>query len=83
MYFYTFTYEQITADLSSKAVLTARRGDKYINHDIPDEDVKYQQKLERSKTKLQGTTLEYNLNDTHATQTRYSILFKHVDRHGN
>ena len=50
MYFYTFTYEQITADLSSKTVLTARRGDKYINHDIPDEDIKYRQKFERSKT---------------------------------
>jgi len=71
----------MTADLSSKTVLTARRGDKYINHDIPDEDVKYRQKFERSK--LQGTTLEYNLNDTHASQTRYSILFTHVDRHGN
>ena len=36
-----------------------------------------------SDQKLQGTTLEYNLNDTHALPTRYSILFKHVDRHGN
>ena len=82
MYLHTFTYEQITADLSSKAVLTARRGDKYINHDIPDEDVKYRQKFERSK--LQGTTLEYNHNThTHASQTRYSILSKHVDRQGN
>ena len=40
----------MTADLSSETVLTARRGDKDINHDIPDEDVKYRQKFERSKT---------------------------------
>ena len=36
-----------------------------------------------SDQKLQGTTPAYNLNDTRALQTRYSILFKHVDRHGN
>ena len=68
-----FIFEQITADLSSKTVLTARRGDRYINHDdIPDEDVKYRQKFERSK--LQGTTLEYNLKDTHASQNTVQYL---------
>ena len=69
MYLHTFTYEQITADLSSKTVLTARRGDKYINHDIPDEDVKYRQKFERSKTSGHNPWVQSQYTHTHFTNT--------------
>ena len=70
MYFYTFTYEQITADLSSKTVLTARRGGNSpimmiptktsnIDRNLSDQNFRHNPWIQSQRYKRFANTVQY------------------------